>query len=95
MRVYRLIIKFCEENSDRYSICENYSSELGYCSECLGIVVKSSFSHIEMLIKLTEYMNEADLTGCELEFSEGILVEKVGMDTIVCFPNVKADNKLV
>ena len=88
MRVSSLIKKFCEENSDRYYVYENYSGRYMFGKTCLGIVVKNGFSHMEMLIKLTDYMNGADLTGAELEFSEGLSLDELGKDMIVYFPNV-------
>ena len=88
MRVSSLIKKFCEENSDRYYVYENYSGRYMFGKTCLGIVVKNGFSHMEMLIKLTDYINGADLTGAELEFSEGLLLDELGKDMIVYFPNV-------
>lgn len=94
MRVSNLIKKFCEENSDRYYVYENYSGRFMFAKTCLGIVVKNGFSHMEMLIKLTEYMNDADLSGVELEFSEGVSVDELGLDMIVYFPNVIMDNNL-
>ena len=33
-------------------------------------------------------MDEADLCDSELDFSEGLMIEVLGEDTIVCFPNI-------
>ena len=94
MRVINLIKKFCKENSGRYYVYENYSGRFMFGKTCVGIVVKNGFSHMEMLIKLTEYMNGVDLSGAELEFSEGVSVDELGLDMIVYFPNVIMDNNL-
>lgn len=94
MRVRNLIKKFCEENSDRYYVYEKYSGRFMFGKTCLGIVVRNGFSHMEMLIKLTEYINGTDLSGAELEFSEGVLIDELGLDMIVYFPNVIVDNNL-
>lgn len=88
MRIINLIKKFCEENSDRYSVYEKYICEFTDGKTCLGIVVKNGFSHMEMLMELTEYMNNADLIGEELEFSEGLSADELGEDVIVYFPNI-------
>ena len=86
MRVSNLIKKFCEENSDKYYVYENYSGRFMFGKTCLGIVVKNGFSQMEMLIKLTEYVDKEDLVGDELEFSEGVSIDELGLDTIVYFP---------
>ena len=88
MRVSNLIKKFCEENSDKYVLCENYSCNVIPEQTCMGVVVKNGFSYMEMLTELTSYMDEADLCDSELDFSEGLMIEVLGEDTIVCFPNI-------
>ena len=88
MRVNNLIKMFCEENNDKYILCENYSCNFMLEQTCIGIIVKKGFSHIEMLVELISYMDEADLSGFELEFSEGLLIETFDEDIIVCFPNI-------
>ena len=88
MRVNDLIKMFCEENSDRYILCEKYSCNHMSEQTCIGIIVKKGFSHMEMLVELTSYMDEAGLCDSELEFSEGLLIEDFDEDIIVCFPNI-------
>ena len=80
MRVYYLIKKFCEENAGKYSMRDDDNR--------LGIVVNKDFYHIDMLTELTEYMDKAEISGSELEFSEGLTVEAFDEDMIVYFPNV-------
>ena len=80
MRVYYLIKKFCEENAGKYSMRDDDNR--------LGIVVNKDFYHMDMLTELTEYMDKAEISGSELEFSEGLNVEAFGEDMIVYFPNV-------
>ena len=81
MDIIDYIKKFCAENSDGYSVYET--------DKRFGIVVKSGFSHMEMLLKLTEYMGEVDLKEDELTFSEGMLIEEDGTDVVVVFSNVR------
>lgn len=82
-RVKEMIIQFCKENNDRYSMSENKSTKSSF-----GIVVKAEFSYMEMLSELTVYMNNMELSGEELEFAEGIQIESLKMDTVVYFPRV-------
>lgn len=78
-RVKDLIVKFCNEYSDKYKVYEK---------EYFGIIVKNGFMYMEMLCSLTEFLENKDLENVELEFSEGILVEEIGEDTVVYFPRV-------
>ena len=80
MRVYYLIKKFCEENAGKYSMRDTDNR--------MCIVVNKDFYHMDMLTELNEYMDKAEISGSELEFSEGMTIEESGEDVIVYFPNV-------
>lgn len=87
-RVKMLLREFCEENSEKYEIYESYSGRNMFGRTCLGIIVKKGFSHLELIIELTSYLNDSGLENDELEFSEGISIDELGLDTIVYFPRL-------
>lgn len=88
MKATDLIRRFCEENSDKYQIYENYSSRWMSGKTCLGVVVRNGNSYLEMLSALTAYLNDY-ANDIDLEFSEGLSADNLGLDTIVYFPHIK------
>lgn len=88
-RVCNYIRSFCNENNEKYEVYEKYSGRFMFGKCCLGIVVKHGFSHMQMLIELTEYLSDKELDGDMLEFSEGISIDELGLDMIVYFPRLE------
>lgn len=84
-----VIKKFCEENSNAYSIYEGYSGRNMFGRKCLGIVVKQGNSYMEMLMELTKYLDDNNIKDSDLEL-EGVCVDELGMDTIVYFPKIES-----
>ena len=89
MKVADLIRKFCEENSEQYSIYEGYSGRFMFGSRCIGIVVKHGYSYVDMLVKLTQYLDKSEYKDETLEL-EGVSVDELGLDTIVYFPKIES-----
>ena len=52
------IRQFVEQSGDEYSIYENYSGRFMFGEKCLGIVVRQGNSYMEMLMKLTQYLDD-------------------------------------
>ena len=88
MKVADLIREFCDENSEKYSIYEGYSGRGMYGRRCLGIVVKHGYSYMDMLMKLTQYLDKIGYDDEKLAF-EGLSVDELGVDTIVYFPKIE------
>ena len=90
MKVADLIRKFCEENSEHYSIYEGYSGRFMFGKKSLGIVVRHGGSFIAMLAELTSYLNEyADkIDGTPFE---NVSYDNLGLDMIVYFPFISDD----
>lgn len=89
MKVAELIKSFCEENSEQYSIYEGYSGRFMFGRRCVGIVVKHGYSYMDMLVKLTQYLDKNECEDEELEL-EGVSVDELGIDIIVYFPKIES-----
>ena len=68
-----------------YSIYENYSGRFMFGEKCLGIVVRQGNSYMEMLMKLTQYLDDNSIEDAGLQM-EGVSVDELGLDTVVYFP---------
>lgn len=88
LTVANAIRQFVEKAGDEYSIYEDYSGRGMFGQKCLGIVVYQGYSYMEMLMKLTQYLDEQDFDDADLEL-EGISIDSLGMDTIVYFPRIR------
>lgn len=89
MNVIECIRKFCDENSEKYSIYEGYSGRGMYGRRCLGIVVSHGYSYMDMLVKLTQYLDKNECEDEELEL-EGVSVDELGLDIIIYFPKIES-----
>lgn len=88
LTVANAIRQFVAQAGDEYSIYEDYSGRGMFGQKCLGIVVYQGYSYMEMLMKLTQYLDEHDFDDADLEL-EGISIDSLGMDTIVYFPRIR------
>lgn len=73
---------------EEYEIYENYSGRGMFGRTCLGVTVRNGYSYMEMLIKLTRYLDKNNLEDKDSEL-EGVSVDDLGLDTIVYFPNMR------
>ncbi len=88
MKAVDLVRDFCENNADKYYIYENYSGRGMFGRQCTGVVVKQGNSYMQMLMELTQFLNDNDFDDMALEF-EGVSMDELGLDTIVYFPYMK------
>lgn len=89
MQIVELIKSFCNENSDKYRVYENYSGKYMFGKTCLGVVIKKDYSYMDFLAKLTAYLQEHDYDDADF-YLEGIAVDELGLDTIVYFPRIES-----
>lgn len=83
-----LIRRFCSESeNDAYEVCENYSGRGMSGSRTIGIVVKQGNSYLDMLTRLTSFLEEAEFDD-PLSL-EGAAVDEFGSDVIVYFPAIQ------
>ncbi len=90
MEIIGLIKNFCDENNEEYSVYEKYSCKYMSGQTCLGIVVKNGYSYMDLLIKLTQYLQEYDYDDTDFCL-EGVAVDELGLDTIVYFPRIECN----
>lgn len=83
------IREFCEENSNAYSIYEEYSGRNMFGRKCLGAVIREGYSYMDFLVNLTQYLDTYGIDDADLEL-EGVCVDEFGMDTIVYFPKIES-----
>ena len=83
------IRQFVEQSGDEYSIYENYSGRFMFGEKCLGIVVRQGNSYMEMLMKLTQYLDDNSIEDADLQM-EGVSVDELGLDSIVYFPKIQS-----
>ena len=57
--------------------------------KCLGIVVRQGNSYMEMLMKLTQYLDDNSIEDAGLQM-EGVSVDELGLDSIVYFPKIQS-----
>ena len=83
-----LIRSFCNESKDdAYEVYENYSGRGMFGRRTIGIVVKEGNSYLDMLTRLTRFLEEAEFDD-PLSL-EGIAVDELGLDVIVYFPAIR------
>ena len=87
MNIVETIKMFCDESAEKYSIYENYSGKFMYGRKCVGIVVRQGYSYMEMIIKLTIFLNDCGIESVESEL-EDVRFDELGLDTIVYFPKI-------
>ncbi|MBO5031661.1 MAG: hypothetical protein J6D08_07220 [Lachnospiraceae bacterium] len=87
LTVANAIHQFVEQSRDEYSIYENYSGRYMFGKKCLGIVVRQGNSYMEMLMKLTKYLDDNSIEDAGLQL-EGVSVDELGLDTVVYFPSI-------
>lgn len=89
MKVSDLIREFCETNTDKYSVYENYSGRFMFGAKCIGIVVRQGHSYMEMIVHLTKFLDGKGYIDEELLF-EGVSIDELGLDSIVYFPKIQS-----
>lgn len=89
MEVKDLIREFCDAHSDKYYVYENYSGRFMFGAKCIGIVVRSGYSYLEMLMSLTKYLDEMGYKDEGL-LLEGVSIDELGLDTVVYFPKIQS-----
>jgi hypothetical protein len=77
--------EFCNIHQEYCFVDKNPDSQM---ENTAGIVVRADDSYMEMLMKLTEYLEQEGFTDEELEM-EGVSVEAWGEDILVTFPAIK------
>ena len=83
-----LIRRFCNESKDdAYEVYENYSGRGMFGRRTIGIVVKQGNSYLDMLTRLTRFLEEAEFDD-PLSL-EGVAVDELGLDVIVYFPAIR------
>lgn len=87
MNIVEAIRLFCDENDEKYSMYENYSGRFMFGRKCVGIVVRQGYSYMEMIIKLTMFLNDCGVERFKNEI-EGVRTDDLGLDTIVYFPEI-------
>lgn len=87
MNIIEAIKMFCDENTEKYSMYENYSGRFMFNKKCVGIVVRQGYSYMEMIIKLTMFLNECGIESVESKL-EDVRFDELGLDTIVYFPKI-------
>lgn len=87
MNIVEAIRLFCDENDEKYSMYENYSGRFMFGRKCVGIVVRQGYSYMEMIIKLTMFLNDCGVESFENEI-EDVRTDDLGLDTIVYFPKI-------
>lgn len=85
--VVECIKLFCDENADKYYVYEKYSGRFMFGRECIGIVVRSTYSYMDMIAKLTIYLNKQGIEDTET-IIEGMCIDELGLDKIVYFPKI-------
>lgn len=88
-----LIREFCSDPENNYEVYENYSKSKTttfgeMTTTTIGIVVKQGGSPMDMLARLTSYL-EAKGFDDPLQELEGAATDELGPDTIVYFPAIQ------
>jgi hypothetical protein len=73
--------------TDGCSVYEGYSGRGMFGKTCLGIVISEGFSYMEVLVKLTRYLDENDVDDLDLKL-ESPAIDSLGLDTILYFPRI-------
>ena len=87
MNLVESIRLFCDDNAEKCSMYENYSGRFMFGRKCVGIVVRQGYSYMEMIIKLTMFLNDCGIESVETEL-EDVKFDELGLDTIVYFPKI-------
>lgn len=86
-----LIKEFCASNTDAYEIYLRYSGRWMLGRECIGIVVRHGCSYMDMIVKLTRFLDDNNYTDPEF-LLEGLAVDELGLDTVVYFPRLNDES---
>lgn len=87
MNIIEAIKMFCDENTEKYSIYENYSGRFMFGRECIGIVVSNGHSYMDMTVKLISYLKNYGIEDVE-NIMENVSVDEFGLNKIVYFPKI-------
>lgn len=82
-----VVRRFCEKNSDRYCIYENYSGRGMFGRSCLGIVIRDGSPYLPVMMEFTGFLDAYGFNGNEPEFADASF-DSLGLSTIVYFPNI-------
>ncbi len=82
------IREFCAQSEDKYKVYEGYSGRNMFGRKTIGIVVKQGNSYLDMLIRLTRYLEQKEFDDPLLEL-EGVAIDELGLDVIVYFPAIR------
>ncbi len=83
-----LIRGFCNAPDNDYEVYENYSGRMMFGKMTIGIVVKQGNSYLDMLMRLTRYLETKGFDDPLLEL-EGVSIDELGLDVIVYFPAIR------
>ena len=84
-----LIRGFCNEpENEFYDVYESYSGRYMFGRLTIGIVVKQGHSYLDMMMRLTSYLESKGFDDSLLEL-EGVAIDELGLDTIVYFPAIQ------
>ena len=86
-----LFEKFCEEN-ESYDFEADYSGVSEEMDNCIGISLPKEDSYMEMLMALTEYLDEQDFDDPNLELSNP-MIDELPDRVVVYFPFAENTNE--
>ena len=82
------IRRFCLASENNYEVFESYSGRAIFGRKTIGIIVKEGHSYLEMMMKLTSYLESEGFDDPLMEL-EGVAVDDLGLGSIVYFPAIQ------